>query len=98
MSDDTEDTKKNVFKILDGGKPQVTPEPTPEISENDYVIVDTSGNEHYATGFLLFTSHHVAIMREQGNGAIPVLVMPLSQVQVAELDEDDDDFDEEIPF
>lgn len=67
----------------------------PSIPESDYVIINHQGEEMFATGFLLFTSHHVAVMRDTGNGALPILVVPLTAVAYAALVEDDDD-DEEI--
>lgn len=61
------------------------------IPTNDYVIVDNDGNEFFAAGFVIFTPHHLAIMRDQGQGPVPVLVMPIGNVRVCELYEDDDE-------
>lgn len=86
MSDD------NVFRFgqikggKDGGGPE---EEEPGIPVNDYVISDVDGEEFYATGFLIFTSHHLAIMRDDGKGAIPVLVLPINRVKAAEIYEED---------
>lgn len=66
------------------------------IPENDYVIVDVEGNEFYATGFMIFTPHHLAIMADTGKGAIPVLVMPLARVKFAEIY--DEDSQAELPL
>jgi hypothetical protein len=84
-----DDNENNVFRLgsIDGGK-AVDKE---QIPENDYVIVDIDDQEFYASGFMIFTPHHVAIMQDQGDdkGAIPVLVLPLLRVKSAELAEDD---------
>lgn len=89
MSKDNDDTP-NVFKFgaVKGGKVE---EDKNEIPVNDYVIVDVDHQEFYATGFLVFTPHHLAIMRDFGVGAIPVLVMPIGRVAAAEIYEDDDE-------
>lgn len=65
-----------------------------KLPENEYRIVDNNGHEYYAYGFLVFTTQHVAVMRDNGKGAIPVIVMPLSNVWVAEMVDDED----ELPF
>lgn len=73
-----------------------------DIPESEYVIVthadanNPEGREYFATGFLLFTSHHVAIMRDTGLGALPILVVPLANVLMAEIVEPDED--ETAPF
>lgn len=90
--DETED--KNVFRILDGGKERSVTAITPDedvIPQNPYVITDIDNDEYVAEGFLLFTSQHMAVMRDNGKGALPVLVIPLGRVKSAELVEDDDD-------
>lgn len=77
----------NVFKFgaVKGGK-----EDDDSIPTNDYVVVDVDDNEWTAHGFLIFTPHHLAIMRDEGKGAIPVLVMPILRVKAAGLDDRDD--------
>lgn len=60
------------------------------IPTNDYVVVDMDDQEYVVNGFLIFTSQHLAIMRNSGDGAIPVLVLPLNRVKLAVLDEEDD--------
>lgn len=96
MSDETT-TTDNTFRLITGGKTEETPsvQPTTNIlPQNAYSIIDIDGNEHFAEGFLVFTSQHIAIMRDTGGGnGLPVLVMPLDQVRIAELLEDDDLFE-----
>ena len=84
MSDDN-----NIFQLINNNG-QVEEDIAPMY---DYIVVVKDGNEHFAPGFLLFTSQHIAIMRETPKGALPILVIPLSEVKIAELVEDDE-FDE----
>lgn len=77
----------NIFTLVNGNKADAADETLPE---NEYCITTTSGSTYYATGFLVFTSQHVAIMKDIGKGAIPAMVVPLSIVEVAELVEDED--------
>ncbi len=80
----------NIVTLAPAGKDAAIP-------ESSYVVVDVNGEEHYADGFLVFTSAHIAVMREiPGLGALPVLVLPLPMVKKAELLEDDDE--EDAPF
>lgn len=74
----------------------LVPEAKQEVPESNYVVTTMNGEELYASGFLLFTSHHIAVMRDTGMGALPVLVVPLNMVHSAELVEDDDL--DELPF
>lgn len=95
--DEIED--KNVFRILDGGKERNVTAIVPDsdsIPQNPYVITDVDGEEYYADGFLLFTSQHMAVMRDNAAGALPILVVPLHRVKSAELVEDDEELD--LPF
>jgi hypothetical protein len=78
----------NIFQLI--SKTPETAEPD-EPLDFDYVIIDRQGNEHYHSGFLLFTSQHIAVMRETPKGALPVFVIPLDQVYLAELIEDDEE-------
>lgn len=102
MNDNNDDTKitsirerfKNASGVGDTG-PQESD--TDGIPTNEYVIEDINGNLHYAEGFLLFTSHHVAVMRDIGAGALPILVMPLDKVFAAELVEDDEVYEYSEP-
>lgn len=77
---------------IDGGK--TGNQDTQKIPVNDYAVITMSGQEFYATGFCIFTSHHIAIMRDDGDGAVPVLVVPLNNVAAVELVEDDEIQDE----
>lgn len=90
MSKKTEEpTAENVFKMFEGGKGDTTqPAPTDTIPTNSYEITDIDGDMYGAEGFLIFTAQHVAIMRDEGAGAIPVLVMSLNRLKVAELTEE----------
>jgi hypothetical protein len=94
MDDDDMDNG-NIFRptIFAGGKEHTeSEEPHTQFPSNDYVITDMQGFEWYATGFLIFTSHHVAIMKSTGEGtAIPALIIPIGNVKAAELVEDEDD-------
>lgn len=57
--------------------------------DNNYVIEDIDGKEYFARGFMVFTPHHCAIMADFGMGAVPLLVVPLVRVKVAEMAEED---------
>lgn len=81
----------NVFSIVPGGAAKEDGLPT-----NQYILEDITGKEYASEGFLIFTAQHVAVMRDIGKGAIPVLVMPLTQLRVAEIYEDD--AEAELPF
>lgn len=89
MNDDND----NVFRLgtVKGGKDN----DEPNIPVNAYVVTDIDDNEFFGTGFMIFTSQHVAIMRDDGNGAIPVLVVPIARVKAAEIFEDEELFVEE---
>lgn len=80
----------NVFQFgaVPGGKGD---DEDKSIPINDYVVIDVDGNEFYATGFMIFTPHHCAIMRDSGKGAIPLLVVPLNRVAAAEVYEETDE-------
>ncbi len=96
MTDDTKDGNVFRFGSIPGGKTDTDTKSTEEIPENRYLITTDNGEEYESTGFLLFTSQHVAVMRDTGAGALPVLVIPLARVMAAELLEDEDV--EELPF
>jgi hypothetical protein len=85
-----DDDKNNIFSLVNGGKSLDTDDQ--ELPNYSYVIVDREGEEFYASGFMIFTSQHVAIMRDTGKGAIPVIVMPLERLHIAELVEDQMEF------
>lgn len=59
--------------------------------ENNYVITDIDDEDFFARGFLIFTPHHCAIMNDLGSGAVPVLVVPLIRVKVAEMVTEEED-------
>jgi hypothetical protein len=83
------------FGAIQGGK-QDTEQKLPQ---NNYVLEDVNGDAYPATGFLIFTTQHVAVMKDTKDGAIPVLVMPLTLLKVAELVEEYvGDDEEELPF
>lgn len=98
---------KPTFRVFDGGKEVpvandvptgLTPSTEPEIPQNAYVIVDFDDNQHFANGFLLFTSQHVAVMEEREGGPVPSLVLPLSNVKFAQLYNAAEDVEVELPF
>lgn len=86
MSDD------NIFSLHQGGKPANDEERLPQ---NDYCITDLDHDEYFGTGFVIFTTHHVAIMKDDGKGAIPLVVIPLGRVRAVEIVNDDET---ELPF
>lgn len=94
MSDDNEETEKKVFNIFQGGRTE-QPEDEKQIPELEYVIVDQDNNRFDIKGFVVFTPQHLALMRDDGKGPIPILVMPLTNVKFAglakDLDLTDDD-------
>lgn len=87
-----DDNENNIFKIVSSNTPE-----TDKIPMNDYAITDIDNDVLFAYGFIIFTSHHIAIMRDEGNGPVAVLVVPLSRVKVAELldDENEDEVHED---
>jgi hypothetical protein len=90
-----EDNNDNVFQlgqVVQGGKadvPAETGDPSEIFPVNDYIVTTHTGEEFYATGFLVFTTHHVAVMKPTKETAIPALVVPIQNVLAAELYEDD---------
>lgn len=82
----------NIFSIHQGGKAANEEETLPQ---NDYYITDVDDEDYFGTGFCIFTTHHVAIMKDTGKGAIPVVVIPLLRIKSVELVEDDE---VELPF
>lgn len=93
MNENETTTDAKVFNLIQGGAQSGPAEVTQTIPQNEYTIVDREGNQYYAEGFALFTSQHIAIMRDTGAGALPILIMPLDRVHVVELI---DDIDEEV--
>lgn len=85
--DDTEVTDNNVTKLF-----SVVSDNTQEADKpsQSYYIQDIDGEEFVRDGFCVFTSQHVAIMRDQQDGsATPILVIPLARVKIVDLIEDD---------
>lgn len=80
MDDAEEPTNIFRFGAVDGGKKEED-----SIPENDYVVTDVDDIEYDVNGFLIFTPHHLAIMTDEGKGAIPALVLPISRVKSAVL-------------
>lgn len=79
MSDD------NIIKFgsLPGGKSESTDKD--KFPSHPYVIEDVDGDDHFATGYLIFTSHHVCIMEEGDNGPVTALMVPLDRVKLVYL-------------
>ncbi len=87
MTEDNNQKDAQVIRIVREDK--TTPnKPESDIPQHNYRIVDITGKEYDAFGFLLFTSQHVAIMRDSGEGALPILVFGLDKVQYAKILED----------
>lgn len=80
----------NVFEFgaVQGGK-EPSEDGADQLPQNDYTIITEDDLEFDATGFLIFTTHHLAIMQDAGNGkgAIPVLVFPFHRIKFAGLSE-----------
>ena len=81
MDDDQEPTNVFKFGAVKGGKD----EGEDKIPQNDYYVCDIDDHEFDVNGFLIFTPHHLAIMRDEGEGAVPALVLPINRVKVAVL-------------
>lgn len=85
MSNDNEDGGNVIqFGQVKGGKPEDEKLPT-----GPYTIVDIDGIEWYATGFCIFTTSHIAIMKETPQGATPILVVPLNRVRAVFADDEE---------
>lgn len=82
----------NIFRLgaIPGGKG----DKDDSIPENDYIVVDIDDEQYAATGFLVFTPHHLAIMRDAKKGVVPVLVLPIARVKSAEIFEEDEEEDD----
>lgn len=63
-----------------------------KLPTHQYVLFDRHDEEYNAEGFLIFTTSHVAIMRDEGEGAVPVLLLPMDLFKSAEIDEDEAPF------
>jgi len=84
----------NIFHLgtINGGKGK---EEEAKFPSNHYVITDIEDVEWFAEGFLIFTPHHVAIMKTTELGAVPDIVIPIGRVKAAqmcdELEEEESD-------
>ena len=87
MTDDT-----NIFKVIQGGG---TEPKNDKFKANDYQILDIDDEVFSAMGFAIFTSQHVAIMRDDGDGPAPVLIVPLGRVKAVKMIDEELD---EAPF
>jgi len=84
-------TDENVFRLIQTERPEAA---TFVANDQSYYIEDIDGNEYVRNGYCVFTSHHLAIMKEiNENSSVPSLVLPLIRVKVCELIEED--FDDE---
>jgi hypothetical protein len=92
MDDDTEDNVVSFGKTREERAAANGNEDDPNTFPVDsYVVVDVDGFEWYAEGFLVFTPDHVAIMKPGVKMAVPALVIPISRVKAALLDDEDHD-------
>lgn len=80
MEDEQEPTNVFKFGAIDGNKKDED-----SIPQNDYIVIDIDDLEYDVNGFLIFTPHHLAIMTDEGKGAIPALVLPIGRVKSAVL-------------
>lgn len=78
-----DDNDNNVIHIVASNEDK-----TPAVPQYEYRVNYMDGNTSKAAGFLIFTTQHVAIMRDEGEGAVPVLVVPTSMVRSVEIVED----------
>lgn len=69
----------------------------PKLPNNDYLVVDINNEEFDVNGFLVFTTHHIAVMKEVDGNSIPSFVLPLHRLDHVELI-DDEGVDTELPF
>jgi hypothetical protein len=67
-------------------------EPTNSFPVNDYIVTDIDNVDWYQSGFLIFTPHHISIMKPtEAGAAVPGLVLPIGRVKAAFIDEEVDD-------
>lgn len=91
MSEDNDNDNNIVqFGSIKGGK-----ETTTEVPQHLYEVKDFDDEIHQAHGFIIFTPQHVAVMRDTGDGALPLLIFPLEHVKYAKLV---DSVQQELPF
>lgn len=83
--DNNDDNGQKVFPfaVIDGVGSVSNVAKEPEPTEFDYVIRTRDGEEYFERGFCIFTSAHVAIMKELGpQTAMPLVIVPLDNLQV----------------
>lgn len=85
MNDDN-----NVYRFgaIQGGKPEATES---EFPSYPYSIRDVEDEEHYAEGYLIFTSHHVCIMEDTPKGPVTAFMIPIHRVKDVALVIDEED-------
>ena len=74
----------NIISFQGGKKDEKT------LPSAKYCITTMQNEEVYGEGFLVFTTHHVAIMRDTGEGAVPTIIVPLVNVNFAEIIDDEE--------
>lgn len=84
MSDDED----NVFRLVPGGNGQGPKSEEEKLPTAHYTIEDIEGEFFSEVGFCIFTTSHVAIMKETPQGATPVLIVPLHRVKAAYIDDE----------
>lgn len=90
MSEDNDQDNIVQFGSIKGGKEDST-----DVPQHLYEIKDHDDIIHQAHGFIIFTPQHVAVMRDTGDGALPLLIFPLEAVKYAKLI---DPAQQELPF
>lgn len=90
---DTTGSIEGAGNIVKFGPKAVDVTTAPEVPTYTYAVTDIDGTEFLYDGFLIFTVQHVAVMRPQGDGAVPLFVMPLHRLKNAEIVEDEDQAD-----
>ena len=75
------------FGSIVGGK-----EDKKDFPAHPYVLTDVDGEEYYYDGFLIFTTHHVAVMVEGDDGEpVAGIMMPLHRLKSAEIADVEDE-------
>lgn len=92
----TKDTDDNIIRIVSSKEDPRATTAEPTIPQFQYRLNYQNGEYSQAHGFLVFTSQHVAVMRDDGTGAIPILVAPLENVVYASIVEEPEQ--EPLPF
>lgn len=79
----------NIIKFDQVQGDKVAKEESEKLPTGPYVIHDIDDMEWFANGFCIFTTSHIAIMKETPHGATPVLVVPLHRVKAVFSDDED---------